>query len=119
GESEAEVIEAAGQDLVVKNGKSGIVTDPETGKRTRTFTYTVTETGEVPGVSNDTPKTFTVTVTDNGNGTISIDSEGTDGMLFTFTNTYSVKPTDPTDPTHPDASGEAAVTIRKELSGRA
>jgi pilin isopeptide linkage protein len=119
GESEAEVIEAAGQDLVVKNGKSGIVTDPETGKRTRTFTYTVTETGEVPGVSNDTPKTFTVTVTDNGNGTISIDSEGTDGTLFTFTNTYSVKPTDPTDPTHPDASGEAAVTIRKELSGRA
>ena len=119
GESEAEVIEAAGQDLVVKNGKSGIVTDPETGKRTRTFTYTVTETGEVPGVSNDTPKTFTVTVTDNGDGTISIDSEGTDGMLFTFTNTYSVKPTDPTDPTHPDASGEAAVTIRKELSGRA
>ena len=79
----------------------------------------MTETGEVPGVSNDTPKTFTVTVTDNGNGTISIDSEGTDGMLFTFTNTYSVKPTDPTDPTHPDASGEAAVTIRKELSGRA
>ena len=119
GESEAEVIEAAGQDLVVKNGKSGIVTDPETGKRTRTFTYTVTETGEVPGVSNDTPKTFTVTVTDNGDGTISIDSEGTDGTLFTFTNTYSVKPTDPTDPTHPDASGEAAVTIRKELSGRA
>lgn len=88
--------------------------------RQKTFTYTVTETGSVAGVTNDAEasKTFDVTVTDNGDGTLSVTTDGVPGALFTFTNTYSVTPTDPTDPTNPDDSGETAVTITKELTGR-
>ena len=43
------------------------------GERTKTFDYTVTESGEVPGVVNDlvSSRSFTVTVTDNGDGTLS------------------------------------------------
>lgn len=88
--------------------------------RQKTFTYTVTETGSVAGVTNDAEasKTFDVTVTDNGDGTLSVTTSEVPGGLFKFTNTYSVTPTDPTDPTNPDDSGEAAVTITKELAGR-
>ena len=88
--------------------------------RQKTFTYTVTETGNVAGVTNDAEasKTFDVTVTDNGDGTLSVTTSEVPGGLFKFTNTYSVTPTDPTDPTNPDDSGEAAVTITKELAGR-
>lgn len=88
--------------------------------RQKTFTYTVTETGSVAGVTNDAEasKTFDVTVTDNGDGTLSVTTSEVPGGLFKFTNTYSVTPTDPTDPTNPDDSGEAAVTITKKLTGR-
>ena len=43
--------------------------------RTKVYTYRVTESGSMAGVTNDLAaaegKTFTVTVTDNGDGTIS------------------------------------------------
>ena len=64
--------------------------------RSHTFTYTVTESGSAPGVTNDTNATRKVsyTVTDDGAGHLSVKREGADGAAFTFTNTYSVVPTD-------------------------
>lgn len=83
------------------------------GERTKTFDYTVTESGEVPGVVNDpvSSRSFTVTVTDNGNGTLSAVSSEKPGAQFAFTNTYAVEPT-PSSPT------SAGLTITKTLSGR-
>ena len=64
--------------------------------RSHTFTYTVTESGSAPGVTNDTNATRKVsyTVTDDGAGHLKVKREGADGAAFTFTNTYSVAPTD-------------------------
>ena len=84
------------------------------GERTKTFDYTVTESGEVPGVVNDlvSSRSFTVTVTDNGDGTLSAVSSEKPGAQFTFTNTYSVKPSEGT------LTGEGGFTITKKLDGR-
>ena len=84
------------------------------GERTKTFDYTVTESGEVPGVVNDlvSSRSFTVTVTDNGDGTLSAVSSEKPGAQFTFTNTYSVKPFDST------LTGEGGFAITKTLDGR-
>ena len=67
-----------------------------TAPRSHTFTYTVTESGSAPGVTNDTNATRKVsyTVTDDGAGHLKVKREGADGAAFTFTNTYSVAPTD-------------------------
>lgn len=83
------------------------------GERTKRFDYTVTESGEVPGVVNDlvSSRSFTVTVTDNGDGTLSAVSSEKPGAQFAFTNTYAVEPT-PSSPT------SAGLTITKTLSGR-
>ena len=77
------------------------------GERTKTFDYTVTESGEVSGVVNDlvSSRSFTVTVTDNGDGTLSAVSSEKPGAQFTFTNTYSVKPFDST------LTGEGEQTV--------
>lgn len=66
-----------------------------TAPRSHTFTYTVTESGSAPGVTNDANATRKVsyTVTDDGAGHLSVVREGDDGAAFTFTNTYSVTPT--------------------------
>ena len=83
-------------------------------ERTKTFDYTVTESGEVPGVVNDpvSSRSFTVTVTDNGDGTLSAVSSEKPGAQFTFTNTYSVKPFDSTP------TGKGGFAITKTLDGR-
>ena len=67
-----------------------------TASRSHTFTYAVTESGSAPGVTNDANATRKVsyTVTDDGAGHLSVVREGDDGAAFTFTNTYSVTPTD-------------------------
>ena len=64
--------------------------------RSHTFTYTVTESGSAPGVTNDANATHKVsyTVTDDSAGHLSVVRNGDDGAAFTFTNTYSVTPTD-------------------------
>ena len=77
-------------------------------ERTKEFTYTVKESGNVPGVHNDSDKTFKVTVTDNGDGTITVD--GPKDFAFEFTNTYRVDPV--------DYSINTDLTINKELDGR-
>lgn len=67
-----------------------------TAPRSHTFTYTVTETGSAPGVTNDANATRKVsyTVTDDGAGHLGVVRNGDDGAAFTFTNTYSVTPAD-------------------------
>lgn len=67
-----------------------------TAPRSHIFTYTVTESGSAPGVTNDANATRKVsyTVTDDGAGHLKVVREGDDGAAFTFTNTYSVTPTD-------------------------
>ena len=67
-----------------------------TASRSHTFTYTVTESGSAPGVTNDANATRKVsyTVTDDGAGHLKVVREGADGAAFTFTNTYGVTPTD-------------------------
>ncbi len=67
-----------------------------TAPRSHTFTYTVTESGSAPGVTNDANATRKVsyTVTDDGAGHLKVVREGDDGAAFTFTNTYGVAPTD-------------------------
>ncbi len=64
--------------------------------RSHTFTYTVTESGSAPGVTNDanTARKVSYTVTDDRAGYLSVVRNGDDGAAFTFTNTYSVTPTD-------------------------
>lgn len=85
-------------------------------ERTKVFTYTVTETGELLGVANDdaaeTGKTFTVTVADDGNGGLSAETSAVvPAPLFQFTNTYSI--------TTPELSSVTdQITITKELDGR-
>ena len=64
--------------------------------RSHTFTYTVTESGSAPGVTNDANVTRKVsyTVTDDAAGHLKVVREGGDGADFTFTNTYGVTPID-------------------------
>lgn len=83
-----------------------------TAPRSHTFTYTVTESGSAPGVTNDANATRKVsyTVTDDGTGHLSVKREGDDGAAFTFTNTYSVAPT--------DSSVTDQVKTVKRLTGR-
>lgn len=80
--------------------------------RSHTFTYTVTESGSAPGVTNDTNATRKVsyTVSDDGAGHLSVKREGDDGAAFTFTNTYGVAPT--------DSSVTDQVKTVKRLTGR-
>lgn len=83
-----------------------------TAPRSHTFTYTVTESGSAPGVTNDANATRKVsyTVTDDGTGHLSVVHEGDDGAAFTFTNTYGVAPT--------DSSVTDQVKTVKRLTGR-
>lgn len=83
-----------------------------TAPRSHTFTYTVTESGSAPGVTNDANATRKVsyTVTDDGAGHLRVVREGDDGADFTFTNTYSVTPT--------DSSVTDQVKTVKRLTGR-
>ena len=80
--------------------------------RSHTFTYTVTESGSAPGVTNDANATRKVsyTVTDDGAGHLKVVREGGDGADFTFTNTYGVA--------HTDSSVTDQVKTVKRLTGR-
>lgn len=80
--------------------------------RSHAFTYTVAESGSAPGVTNDASATRKVsyTVTDDGAGHLRVVRNGDDGAAFTFTNTYSVTPT--------DSSVTDQVKTVKRLTGR-
>ena len=83
-----------------------------TAPRSHTFTYTVTESGSAPGVTNDAnaARKVSYTVTDDGAGHLRVVREGDDGAAFTFTNTYGVTPT--------DSSVTDQVKTVKRLTGR-
>ena len=83
--------------------------------RSHIFTYKVTESGSAAGVTNDANATKTVSfkVTDDGNGKLTVNRVEPDGdskLAFTFTNTYSVQPT--------DSSVTDQVKVTKQLTGR-
>ena len=105
---EAEVDADASGDETKDESKPAAPTAP----RSHTFTYTVTESGSAPGVTNDANATHKVsyTVTDDGAGHLRVVREGDDGAAFTFTNTYSVTPT--------DSSVTDQVKTVKRLTGR-
>ena len=73
------------------------------------YTYKITESGEVDGVTNDKDaaagKTITFTVEDDGEGNLTV-SPTTDQVQLAFTNVY-------------DANGEATLVVSKELAGAA
>ena len=81
-----------------------------------TYTYTVTESGEVNGVTNETPaeKTVTVVVTDNGDGTMSYTVNN--GEEISFTNTYGADPTTATIFVRKNITGENAPDITGEYT---
>lgn len=88
--------------------------EPESGKpRSHVFTYKVTESGSVPGVTNDAEATKTVSfkVTDDGAGKLTVERQGAaENPAFSFANTYAVKPA------HSSVTDQVAVT--KTLTGR-
>ena len=81
-------------------------------KREHTFTYTVTESGKVAGVTNDAmpPRTVSYTVTDDGKGKLSVSRNPDGNAAFTFTNIYSVTPV--------ETSVTDQITATKVLTGR-
>lgn len=85
-----------------------------TAGRTQVFTYTISESGTVAGVTNEQgTKTVEVTVTDLGGGKLeaevtSVKTE--DGADFAFTNTYDVKPTTSS------LTGKGGFAITKKLT---
>ena len=81
-------------------------------KREHTFTYTVTESGEVAGVTNDAKlsRKVSFTVTDDGKGNLSVSRKPDGDVAFTFTNTYNVTPV--------ETSVTDQITATKFLIGR-
>ena len=81
-------------------------------KREHTFTYTVTESGGVAGVTNDAKPSREVsfTVTDDGKGNLSVSRKPDGNAAFTFTNTYSATPV--------ETSVTDQITANKVLTGR-
>lgn len=88
--------------------------EPESGKsRSHVFTYKVTESGSVPGVTNDAAATKTVSfkVTDDGAGKLTVERQGGAATpAFSFANTYTVRPA--------NSSVTDQVTVTKTLTGR-
>lgn len=80
--------------------------------RSHVFTYTITETGSAPGVTNDTSvKTVSFKVTDNGKGELTVERVGDETKpMFEFTNAYSVTPV--------DSSVTSQIAVSKSLVGR-
>ncbi len=96
-EANADEAETDEVDIDVNADESEDESEPAAATpRSHTFTYTVTESGSAPGVTNDANATRKVSyiVTDDNAGHLSVVREGDDGAAFTFTNTYSVTPTD-------------------------
>ena len=70
----------------------------------KTYTYTITETGTVDGVTNDSTKAVTVKVSDNGDGTLKIENS-CETTPVEFINTYN-------------ANGETTLKGTKVIAGR-
>lgn len=81
-------------------------------KREHTFTYTVTESGKVAGVTNDAKlsREVSFTVTDDSKGNLRVSRKPDGNAAFTFTNTYSVTPV--------ETSVTDQIVATKRLTGR-
>lgn len=102
-----------------KDAEADAETKDKPTKREKTFTYTVSESGTVAGVTNDAAaqRTIDVHVVDNGDGTLTVSRQSdAAGTAFTFTNTYGVQPVGPVSPTDPNVAG--SVPLTKTLNGR-
>lgn len=87
------------------------VTPNADGSRNRVFNYTVTESGQVAGITNDKSSTrnFTVELKDDGKGNLSVTPSNE--AMFKFTNTYAIK--------SPNTSSVTdQIKITKKLTGR-
>lgn len=87
--------------------------DPaDDGSREKTFKYSVTESGSVPGVVNDSKSTkeFELILKDDGEGHLSVSRKPETDNLFAFTNTYRVEEL--------SSSVTDQVDITKKLDGR-
>lgn len=81
-------------------------------KHEHTFTYTVTESGKVAGVTNDAKlsREVSFTVTDDSKGNLRVSRKPDGNVAFTFTNTYNVTPV--------ETSVTDQITANKVLTGR-
>lgn len=77
------------------------------GAMEKTFGYTITESGEKAGVTNDGPKSIEVTVRDEGAGKLVAQVSGD----LAFVNSYAAAPA--------SHSVTQDVSVKKELTGRA
>ena len=105
-----------GETTVANQAGGTVEFGPISYDKAGTYTYTITESGHVNGVTNDADatKTVTVKVTDEGGHLVAqkVDSDGVavQGPDFIFTNTYGVE-----DKT---LSGDDALRATKVLEGR-
>ncbi|MBR3315015.1 MAG: Cna B-type domain-containing protein [Atopobiaceae bacterium] len=81
------------------------VTPEADGSRTKTYTYTIAESGEVTNVTNDVAKTVKVTISDNATGALAVTTDVTEDKPLVFANDY-------------DASGETTLEGTKLIEGR-
>ncbi|MCM1233852.1 MAG: hypothetical protein NC489_27400, partial [Ruminococcus flavefaciens] len=121
-DGQAEIVPMPSTTSVIINPKNGTNTPIDFGTITysekddgKTYVYTITESGEVEGVTNDAKvHTVTVKVEDNKDETLSITVKSSDGgEEFEFTNTYSVStptPGTPAPTTTPTATPETTAT---------
>ena len=106
----------AAANAATDNAAAGAQGDASTAQaataRSHVFTYTITEAGSAPGVTNDTSvKTVSFKVTDNGKGELTVEYVGDETKpMFEFTNAYSVTPV--------DSGVTDQIAISKSLVGR-
>ena len=95
----------------VSNEADGSVTYSEiTFDKAGVYTYTITESGSMPGVENEGgKKTVVVTVTDNEQGNLVATVDPSSTPHFTFNNKYITPPT--------DSSVTDTIPVTKELAG--
>ncbi len=81
------------------------VTPAADGSRTKTYTYTIEESGNVTSVTNAAVKTVKVTITDNATGALTVTTDVTEDKPLVFVNDY-------------DAAGETTLEGTKLIEGR-
>ena len=104
--------EAAADEATTDEATTDEGIETYTADRIQVFTYTISESGSVNGVTNEQgTKTVQVTVTDLGGGNLKaeVTSQKVDGADFKFTNVYDVTETTSS------LTGEGGFTITKDF----
>lgn len=76
-------------------GNTEVSEPAKTKPAEKTFTYTVKETGNMPGVNNDSDKTFRITIKDDGKGGIIATTDPAGDYAFTFNNVHTAAAVNP------------------------